>query len=41
MKELWTKQAVLSHLALNSDLDLGPSHKILAHCTPSHDGEHF
>ena len=32
---------VFSYLTLNCDPDLGPSHTILAHCTPPHDGEHL
>ena len=34
-KELWSGQAVLSNLTLNCDLDLGPSHTVLADYTPS------
>ena len=39
MKEYWTGQAVLSHLTMNNDLDLGPSHTV--HYTPSHAGEYL
>ena len=40
MKELWTRQAVLSYLTLKCDIDLGSSHTVLAHCTP-YDGENL
>ena len=36
MKELWTGQAVVSHLNLNYNLDL--SHKVLTQRTLSHEG---
>ena len=35
MKKLWTGQAVLSQMTFSCDLDLGPSHTVLAHCTLS------
>ena len=41
MNELWTGQSVLSHLTLKCDIDHGSNHTVLAHCTPSHDGEHL
>ena len=41
MKELRTRQAVFSHLTLNCDNDVGPSHTVLVHCTLTHDGEHL
>ena len=41
MKALWTGQAVLSHSILICDLDLDPSHTVLAQSTPSHDDEHL
>ena len=40
-KQLWTKQAVLSHLTLKCDLDLGPSHTVLPHSKKTHDVEHL
>ena len=39
MKRLQTRQAVFSHLTLNYDLDLGPSHTVFGQWTSSHDGE--
>ena len=41
MKEFWTGKTVSLYLTLKFDLDPGPSHTGLAHCTPSHDGEHL
>ena len=41
MEELWTGQAILSHLTLNCDLDLEPSHTVLTHFALTHDGEHL
>ena len=41
LMELWTGQAILSHLALKCDLDLGPKQTVLPYCTPSHYGEHM
>ena len=41
MKKLWTEQAVFSNLTLNCDTDLGPSHTLLVHCTPFHDGKYL
>ena len=41
MKELWTEQALFSHLTLNCDFDLGPSRTFIEECTPSNDGEHL
>ena len=37
MKELWTRQAVLSHLTVKCDLDPGSSQAVVAHCKLSHE----
>ena len=39
--KIMNRQAILSPLTLNCDLDLHPSHTVLSHCTPSHEGQHF
>ena len=41
MKGLRTRQPVLSHLTLKCDIDVGSSHKGLAHWTLSQEGEHL
>ena len=40
INELWTGQAVLSHLTLKSDLDLEPSQMVLVHCTANYGNAH-
>ena len=40
MMDLWTGQAILSHLTLNCDFDIGPSQMLFVHCTANYDNTH-